>query len=57
MIWPTDSYHVQPRGDRMPEGGTARGDECVVCGRRFTIRYYVRRGGPFCGDHIPTTDT
>lgn len=45
-----------PMGIRMTEGGTAHGDECVCCRRRFSRRYYTfDGGGPYCGEHVPTT--
>lgn len=49
------------RGAEMPLGGTACGEECVCCGKRYSNRYYfgaVRMGattpsmmtsGPYCG--------
>jgi hypothetical protein len=35
------------QGQRMTEGGTAYGDECICCRRRFTHRYYIP-DGPYC---------
>lgn len=46
-------YMKPEQGKELPNSGTALGDECSVCGKRFTIIYYVgnRR---YCGQHMPT---
>ena len=45
-------------GSPMPTDGTATDGICVVCGRRFSNRYYLGTGGgPYCADHVPQPDT
>lgn len=41
----------------MSNDGTGRDGQCVICGRKFTMRYYIGDRGPFCGDHIVGTHT
>ena len=47
-------YQGTYQGTKLPKDGTACGDECRVCGDRYTIRYYTGDGrGPYCSAHIP----
>lgn len=34
-------FSCKDPGQQLPTGGTARGDECDVCGRRFTKMLYM----------------
>lgn len=40
------------QGEKMPNDGTARDGRCVVCGERYSSRYYLNSRGPFCGMHF-----
>lgn len=45
-----------PQGKEMPNNGTAIGDECRVCGNRFTVMHWRLSDlsdGPYCGKHFP----
>jgi hypothetical protein len=46
-------YLKPERGHELPTGGTAHGDECACCGKRYSIRYIVN-GASYCGHHAPT---
>jgi hypothetical protein len=35
-------------GHQMPSGGTARGDECTCCGRRWSKMVYLNGGQRWC---------
>lgn len=47
------------QGERMEDRGTAVEVGCVVCGTRFTRRYYAsytdgKTYGPYCAEHFTT---
>jgi hypothetical protein len=42
------------QGEKMPNDGTAQDGRCVVCGERYSSRYYLNSRGPFCAAHFPT---
>ncbi len=44
-------YYRPDKGSEMPNNGTAHGDECACCGRRFSITYIID-GKRYCGDHV-----
>ena len=42
------------RGVEYRRDETSVGDECCVCGRKFSIKYWTMKGnGPYCADHFP----
>ena len=49
--------NYRQRGERMPDNGTATDGACVVCGERWSVRYYPGDGrGPYCAEHFPKQD-
>jgi hypothetical protein len=52
MMVPGFSNGLQ-QGNEMPNSGTAQDGRCLVCGKRFSARYWSGTEGPYCAQHFP----